>query len=293
LKLRLLGGLAGILLGTLATALWFAVPHTPSSLPDAPDGVRTLSGVELAGSSAGKLSEKGDALSKIIEVRLRAKEFGKALDLLKRVNTLTLSEQAQIYRYAADVVLKPALPGAENGEKYFMENGGKEAVLERLPYLYTMARQVADSPVKVTLLLRMRNIYDFVGMGKGVSVGASQALPGAETLMGEASRIAHALPSEAYPWLPWGVGCGCTVVLGLIGVVLGEMILECARCFVQEFAKEYGLGRFKKIKSEEDSGAVAAVTERMEATSAQERVLPAAPTGSPRGGCASVASSFE
>jgi hypothetical protein len=250
LKLKLLGGLAGVLFGVVLTAVWFTVPSTSYPRSDATVVVGTLSGVEPAGGNAGTLSEKADALSKIIEARLRAKEFDKALDLLQRANTFKLAELDQIYENAANVVLKPAVTGGEDKdrEKYLEDYGGKAAVLERLPYLYKMARQAPVSPVKVTLLLRMRNIYDFVGMGGGASVAALQALPGAETLMEDASRIAHALPSGTSSWLPWAIGGVCTVVLGIIGVVLLEMIQECARCVAQEFVKEFGLGRSKIIE---------------------------------------------
>jgi hypothetical protein len=239
LKLKLLGGLAGILLGVMLTAVWLAMPSTLYSRFNSTDVVGTLSGGVPAGDNAGKLSEKADALLKIIEVRLRAKEFDKALGLLERANTFKRAEQDQIYEKAADIVLPPATTGGgdEDREKYLAANGGKAVVLERLPYLYKMARRVPDSPVKVTLLLRMRNIYDFVGMGGDVPVEAAQALPEAETLMDDASMIAHALPSETSLWLLWAIGCVFTVVFGLFGLVLGEMILEYARCVVQELSK--------------------------------------------------------
>jgi hypothetical protein len=258
LRLKLLGGAAGILVGAALATAWFAIASTPSWRLGATDVVGTLSGGEPAGGNGGKLSDQADALSSIVEVRLRANEFDKALVLLQQANSLKLRERDQVYEKAADVVLKPAQAGGDEKyrETYLSDNGGRAAVLARLPYLYKMVRQVPDSAVKVTLLLRTSNVGELVRLGGGTAVQAPEALPGSEQLMDEASRIAHGLPAETSPWFPWAIGSVLTVALAFLGLVFAEVILECARCVAREIAKEFGLGRFRKSEPEGRSGTV-------------------------------------
>lgn len=267
-RFRLLGGLAGVLIGAALVAAWIMAPGMTLPHFDSTDAVGVLAGGAPAGGGGApmKLGEKADALSGVIEVRLRAKEFDKALDLLRRADGLKAGERDQVYERAANALLKPAMAGGDEKERegYLMDNGGKPAVLERLPSLYAIVRQMPESPMKVALLLRVRNVREIVGEGKGDPAIATRlaALPAAESLMGEASRIARALPTESSPWILWAVGGFFTVVLGFLGLVISEMILECARCMAQEISRDFGLGRFKKPEAAKAAGMAAVGNDR-------------------------------
>ena len=247
LRMILMGGLAGILLGLALTVVWYVGRNTTRLHSEMTDGVRTLSGDDSAEAAPAKLGEKAEALSKIIEIRLRAKEYDKALVLLKRANRFDRNERNQIYEDAADAVLKPAVAGGENGDSYLKDNGGKDAVLEKLQYLYKIERQIPDGPVKVKLLLRMRNVYDALGLGGAAPAGQPKDLPGPETLIEDATLITESLPTEANAWSPWGIGGITSMLCGAIGLVLTWMGQEFAKTVAQEFAKEYGSARFKSL----------------------------------------------
>ncbi len=247
LRMILMGGLAGILLGLALIVVWYARRNTTQTYSETTDGVRTLSVDDSAAGAPAKLGKKAEALSKIIEIRLRAKEYDKALDLLKRAHGFDKNERDQIYQDAADAVLKPAVAGGENGENYLKENGGKDAVLEKLQYLYKIERQIPEGPVKVKLLLRMRNVYDALGLGGGAPAGQPKGLPGPEALIDDATTVTNNLPTEASAWSHWGIKGIFVLLFGTFGSALTWMVQEFVKTVAQEFAKEYGSAHFKNL----------------------------------------------